>query len=174
LRRAGCLGARKHFTRGFLARPGSEPNLGQSDRRRTCLGCNRPTPNSVVKPCGNSAFREKALAMNPALVLSTVNAPHSAKLTAQQLADCLHDQEKARAMPGHMSVFFGEVDPALQLDFASQFGSPRPRCREGFRCIFGPALPARRVTSPGESTRIRPSNQAASHHTSYVRLVSCH
>jgi hypothetical protein len=60
--------------------------------------------------------------MNPAVVLSTVNAPHSTKLTARQLADCLLDQEKARAMPGHMSVFFGEVDPALQLDFASQFG----------------------------------------------------
>ena len=28
----------------------------------------------------------------------------------------------AKAMAGHMSAFVGEVAPALQLDFASQYG----------------------------------------------------
>src|SRR5687767_1677080 len=60
--------------------------------------------------------------MNPAPVLSTVNAPHREKIDARQLADCLLDPVAAQAMPGHMSVFFGEVDPVLQLEFASQFG----------------------------------------------------
>jgi hypothetical protein len=60
--------------------------------------------------------------MNPALILLTVNAPHREKIDARQLADCLLDPAAAQAMPGHVSVFFGEVDPALQLDFASQFG----------------------------------------------------
>jgi hypothetical protein len=56
-----------------------------------------------------------------ALVLGTVNAPYSQQLTAQELADCLMDHDKAKAMPGHMSSFFGEVKPALQIDFADQF-----------------------------------------------------
>jgi hypothetical protein len=60
--------------------------------------------------------------MTPALVLTTVNAPHSKQLDAQQLAHCLKNQAEAKAVAGHMSVFFGEVDPALQLGFASLFG----------------------------------------------------
>jgi hypothetical protein len=56
-----------------------------------------------------------------ALVLATVNAPYSQQLTAQELADCLIDHDKAKAMPGHMSSFFGEVAPELQIDFASRF-----------------------------------------------------
>jgi hypothetical protein len=63
----------------------------------------------------------ESLLMNPALVLSTVNAPHREKLSARQLADCLLDPAKAQAMPGHMSVFFGEVDTALQVEFAAEF-----------------------------------------------------
>lgn len=59
--------------------------------------------------------------MSAALVLATVNAPHSVQLTAQQLACCLQDQAAAKKAPGHVSAFFGDVDPALQLDFASQF-----------------------------------------------------
>ncbi len=60
--------------------------------------------------------------MNLALVLTTVNAPYSKQLNAQQLAYCLVNQEAAKAAPGHMSSFFGEVDPAYQVYFASQFG----------------------------------------------------
>jgi hypothetical protein len=59
--------------------------------------------------------------MNPALVLTTVNAPHSLQLDAPGLAHCLLDQAAAKAVPGHMSSFFGEVAPALQIDFAQQF-----------------------------------------------------
>ena len=64
------------------------------------------------------------LAMSSALVLTTVNAPHSKQLSAQELADCLLDHAAAKAMAGHMSAFFGEVAAALQLDFASQYGIP--------------------------------------------------
>jgi hypothetical protein len=60
--------------------------------------------------------------MSPALVLTTVNAPYSKQLTAQELANCLLDQAAAQAVPGHMSAFFGEVKPALQIGFASLFG----------------------------------------------------
>jgi hypothetical protein len=59
--------------------------------------------------------------MVSALVLATVNAPHSKQLTAQQLVHCLLDPVKAQAVPGHMSAFFGEVKPHLQIDFAHQF-----------------------------------------------------
>jgi hypothetical protein len=59
--------------------------------------------------------------MVSALVLATVNAPHSKQLSAQQLAHCLLDPVEAKAVPGHMSVFFGEVKPHLQVDFAHQF-----------------------------------------------------
>lgn len=58
---------------------------------------------------------------NAISVLTTVNAPYSKKLTAQELAHCLLDPEAAKAMPGHMSSFFGEVTPELQSKFAVQF-----------------------------------------------------
>jgi hypothetical protein len=50
-----------------------------------------------------------------------VNAPYSEQLDAQTLAHCLIDHAAAKAKPGHMSSFFGEVDPALQVDFAESF-----------------------------------------------------
>jgi len=59
--------------------------------------------------------------MSPELVLTTVNAPYSTKLDALELAHCLLDPAAARAVPGHMSTFFGEVKPALQVGFASMF-----------------------------------------------------
>lgn len=51
-----------------------------------------------------------------------MNAPYSKQLDAQELADCLLDQAAAKAVPGHMSSFFGEVDPKLQMGFADLFG----------------------------------------------------
>jgi hypothetical protein len=56
-----------------------------------------------------------------ALVLTTVNAPYSEQLDAQTLAHCLLDHEAAKQLPGHLSSFFGEVEPALQLEFAQLF-----------------------------------------------------
>jgi hypothetical protein len=56
------------------------------------------------------------------LVLTTVNAPYSKKLDAQTLAHCLKNPKAAKAAPGCMSSFFGEVDPALQVEFVAQFG----------------------------------------------------
>lgn len=59
--------------------------------------------------------------MFPASVLTTVNAPYSRKLSAQELAYCLTHPAAAKAAPGHMSTFFGEVAPELQKAFASTF-----------------------------------------------------
>ena len=60
--------------------------------------------------------------ISPTLVLTTVNAPYSTKLSAQELANCLLDHATAKAMPGHMSSFFGDVKPELQSAFADLFG----------------------------------------------------
>ena len=60
--------------------------------------------------------------MSTDLVLTTINAPHTRQLSAQELAAGLRDSSLWKAVPGHMSSFFGEVDPALQLDFAHRFG----------------------------------------------------
>ena len=59
--------------------------------------------------------------MFPASILTTVNAPYSIKLDAQALAHCLKDPAAAKASPGQMSAFFGEVTPQLQKAFASAF-----------------------------------------------------
>lgn len=56
--------------------------------------------------------------MNAALILTTVNAPYSEKLDAHALADCLLHADAALAAPGHMSSFFGDVKPDLQIAFA--------------------------------------------------------
>lgn len=65
--------------------------------------------------------------MSPALVLTTVNAPFSQQLDAQELAHCLLDPAAAKALPGHVSVFFGEVKPALQIAFAGLFNISEPQ-----------------------------------------------
>ncbi|MGE0008178.1 MAG: hypothetical protein AB7S92_21670 [Parvibaculaceae bacterium] len=57
----------------------------------------------------------------PASVLTTVNAPYSRKLDAQTLAYCLTHPAAAKAAPGQMSAFFGEVTPELQKEFAGAF-----------------------------------------------------
>lgn len=58
----------------------------------------------------------------PAIVLTTVNAPHSKKLSAAALAHCLKDHMAALEAPGHMSAFFGDVSAAHQIAFAAAFG----------------------------------------------------
>lgn len=59
--------------------------------------------------------------MYPASVLTTVNAPYSKQLHAQELANCLLNPVMAEACPGQMSSFFGEVKPDLQKAFAHAF-----------------------------------------------------
>lgn len=59
---------------------------------------------------------------DPAVVLAIVNAPYSERLDAETLAHCLVDEAEAKAKPGHVSSFFGEVKPVDQLKFAHQFG----------------------------------------------------
>jgi hypothetical protein len=59
--------------------------------------------------------------MSPVLILTTVNAPHVKKLTEAELAHCLLDLAAAKTVPGHMSSFFGEVEPDLQVSFADLF-----------------------------------------------------
>lgn len=60
--------------------------------------------------------------MFPASVLTTVNAPYGTKLDAPALAYCLTHPDAAKAAPGQMSAFFGEVAPDLQKAFANAFG----------------------------------------------------
>jgi hypothetical protein len=70
---------------------------------------------------------DQRLAMSPALVLTTVNAPYSKQLDALELAECLKNPVAAKAVPGHMSSFFGEVDPALQVFFANLHNISTPQ-----------------------------------------------
>jgi hypothetical protein len=56
--------------------------------------------------------------MGSALILATLNAPHSKQLDARELALCILDPLAAKTLPGHMSVFFGAVSPASQIEFA--------------------------------------------------------
>lgn len=65
--------------------------------------------------------------ISPAMVLTTINAPYSKKLDALALVHCLLDQAAAKAAPGHMSSFFGEVKPALQIGFAGMFDIAEPQ-----------------------------------------------
>lgn len=59
--------------------------------------------------------------ITPALVLTTVNAPYSMKLSAQDLAYCLLHPAAAEKVSGHMSSFFGDVKPEYQSEFANLF-----------------------------------------------------
>ena len=82
--------------------------------------------------------------MSPDLVLTTVNAPFSKKLDAQELVHCLLDSAAAKAMPGHMSSFFGEVTPALQVEFASVFNVTEPQlsaAAKAFAAYSGESYP---------------------------------
>ena len=63
----------------------------------------------------------KVMGKFPAPVLTTVNAPYSKKLDAPTLAHCLTHPEAAKAWPGQMSAFFGEVAPELQKALAGAF-----------------------------------------------------
>lgn len=63
--------------------------------------------------------------MSPDLVLTTVNAPYRRQLDASEMVGFLLDPSAARSVPGHMSSFFGEVRPELQIEFASMFGISR-------------------------------------------------
>lgn len=57
--------------------------------------------------------------MSPALVMTTVNAPYSKKLNADELVCCLLDPAVAKGLPGHVGSFFGDVKPDLQKWFAN-------------------------------------------------------
>jgi hypothetical protein len=65
---------------------------------------------------------ERSAAATAALVLATINAPHKERLDTQGLARCLSDHAAAKAKPGHMSCFFGELTPDLQVAFAHLVG----------------------------------------------------
>ena len=69
------------------------------------------------------------------IVLGTVNAPYARRVSAQELAAGLRDETAARAMPGHMSSFLGEVDPVLQEKFAGEFGISRAQLTAAARAF---------------------------------------
>ena len=82
--------------------------------------------------------------MNPALILTTVNAPYRTQLGASELAHCLQDEEAAKAVPGHMSSFFGEVAPTLPVSFAAHFGISEPQlvaAAQAFAAYSGESYP---------------------------------
>lgn len=63
-------------------------------------------------------IQQEEKVMSHTLVLTTVNAPHSKQLNAQELVYCLLHPAAALSVPGHMSSFFGDVKPDLQIGFA--------------------------------------------------------
>lgn len=73
--------------------------------------------------------------ISPVLVLTTVNAPYSTQLSAQDLAYCLLNPAAAKANPGHMSSFFGDVKPELQAAFAEQFSIPHAQLVEAAKAF---------------------------------------
>ena len=85
--------------------------------------CNQPTVD-YSDQVPYIALRLVIEMISPTLVLTTVNAPYSQQLDAQTLVHCLQDQSAAKAVPGHMSSFFGEVKPALQQAFADFYDIP--------------------------------------------------
>jgi len=60
--------------------------------------------------------------MNPASILTIVNAPYGEYLDGEGLALCLKSLEAAKSKPGHVSSFFSEVPASAQIDFAAQHG----------------------------------------------------
>ena len=80
----------------------------------------------------------------PASVLTTVNAPYSKTLDAHQLAHCLLDEAAAKTAPGHMSIFFGEIEPDLQVAFANAFHISKPQltsAAKAFAAYSGQSYP---------------------------------
>lgn len=73
--------------------------------------------------------------MSPVLILTTVNAPYSKQLDAQELAYCLLDPSAAKAVPGHMSSFFGEVSPTLQVAFANLYNISEQQLADAARAF---------------------------------------
>jgi hypothetical protein len=65
------------------------------------------------------------MSKNALSVLATVNAPHKQKLNEGALAACLQDIEEAKAHPGWVSSFLGDVAPELQETFAQEHGIPK-------------------------------------------------
>lgn len=57
-----------------------------------------------------------------AIVLSTVNAPYGAKLSAQELAQCITDVGQAQKAMGQTFSFFSEISLPLQKEFAGEMG----------------------------------------------------
>lgn len=79
---------------------------------------------------------ERSAAATTVLVLATVNAPYREQLDAQDLAKCLRDHAAAKAKPGHVSSFFGEVAPELQVAFACLSGISRAELVAAARALL--------------------------------------
>jgi hypothetical protein len=56
------------------------------------------------------------------IVLSKVNAPHAERISVEELCACFFDFQKSKAWSGHVSSFFAEVSPAMQIAFAARHG----------------------------------------------------
>ena len=59
------------------------------------------------------------------IALSKINAPFRAQLSAGDVTACILSIEQAKAWPGHMASFFGELSPEVQFGFAAAMGIER-------------------------------------------------
>jgi hypothetical protein len=60
------------------------------------------------------------------IVLSKINVPHAKMLSAEELCACFFDFEKSKTWAGHVSSFYSEISPDLQVAFAAQNGVDKP------------------------------------------------
>lgn len=80
-------------------------------------------------------------------VLTTVNAPYGAKLSAYQLADKIVDPESACIFDASVFAFFSEVSPSLQRAFVEDMGVDKTKVQQvasafAAKCGFRLALAA--------------------------------
>ena len=59
------------------------------------------------------------------IALSKINAPFRAQLSAENVTACIQSLEEAKARPGHMASFYGELPQDIQLGFAEAMGIDR-------------------------------------------------
>lgn len=63
-------------------------------------------------------------------VLTTVNAPYSTQLGAEDLAHALLNVETAKQFSGQVSSFLGEVSLGDQMEFAQALNIPLKKLKE--------------------------------------------
>lgn len=63
-------------------------------------------------------------------MLSTVNAPYGANLSAHQLAEKIADFKSVSIFDASVFAFFSEVKPALQMAFIEEMGIDKVKAHD--------------------------------------------